>query len=59
MPTHLPGVEDGILDPRATYSNPADWDVKAKNLAQRFVDNFAKFTDNAEGKALVAAGPQL
>lgn len=59
MPKHLHDVEDGILDPRATYSDAADWEVKAKDLAKRFVDNFAKFTDNAEGKALVAAGPQL
>jgi phosphoenolpyruvate carboxykinase (ATP) len=59
IPTHLHDVPDGILDPRATYNNPAEWDNKAKDLAKRFVDNFAKFTDNAEGKALVAAGPQL
>ena len=32
---------------------------KAKNLAQRFVNNFEKFTDTDNGKALVAAGPQL
>mgnify|MGYP005839135111 FL=1 len=59
MPAHLHDVDDGILDPRATYANSADWEVKAKDLAKRFVDNFTKFTDNAEGKALVAAGPQL
>ena len=60
MPTALQGVDDaGILDPRNTYSNVADWDLKAKDLAKRFVDNFVKFTDNDEGKALVAAGPQL
>jgi phosphoenolpyruvate carboxykinase (ATP) len=59
IPTHLHGVEDGILDPRATYANRTDWDVKAKDLAKRFVDNFVKFTDSDEGKALVAAGPQL
>jgi phosphoenolpyruvate carboxykinase (ATP) len=56
----LPGVDDtSILDPRNTYANLTDWDAKAKDLAQRFVDNFGKFTDSAEGKALVAAGPQL
>jgi phosphoenolpyruvate carboxykinase (ATP) len=60
MPQQLHGVDDAsILDPRNTYANTADWDVKAKDLAQRFVDNFVKFTDNAEGQALVAAGPQL
>ena len=59
IPQHLHDVEDGILDPRATYANAADWEVKAKDLAKRFVDNFVKFTDNDEGKRLVAAGPQL
>lgn len=60
MPTSLPGVEDtSILDPRNTYDDAVEWDVRAKDLAQRFVANFEKFTDNAEGQALVAAGPQL
>ena len=34
-------------------------DVKAKDLAQRFIKNFAKYEGNEAGKALVAAGPQL
>ncbi|MBZ9613016.1 phosphoenolpyruvate carboxykinase (ATP) [Rheinheimera maricola] len=60
MPTALQGVDEvSILDPRNTYANQADWDVKAQDLAKRFVDNFVKFTDNDEGRALVAAGPQL
>lgn len=60
IPTALPNIEDNsILDPRKTYSNAAEWDAKAKDLATRFVKNFEKFTDNEEGKALVAAGPQL
>ncbi len=59
VPTALPGVDSGILDPRDTYENPADWDTKAKDLASRFIKNFVKYTDNEEGKALVKAGPQL
>lgn len=60
IPASLTGVEDSsILDPRNTYAQATDWDVKAQDLAKRFIDNFVKFTDNAEGKALVAAGPQL
>jgi len=26
-------------------------------LAEKFIENFQKFTDNEEGKRLVAAGP--
>ena len=59
IPTSLAGVDTGILDPRDTYADPKEWDEKAKDLAQRFIKNFVKYTDNDEGKALVAAGPQL
>ena len=48
-----------LQDPRDTYADPAQWDEKAKDLAARFQKNFAKFTGNEAGKALVAAGPQL
>ena len=59
VPTALPGVDAGILDPRDTYANASEWDEKAKDLAARFVKNFAKYTGNDAGKALVSAGPQL
>ena len=59
VPTELPGVDTGILDPRDTYSDASAWDEKAKDLANRFVKNFAKYTGNDAGKALVSAGPQL
>ena len=59
VPTELPGVTSGILDPRNTYAAPEDWQEKAEKLAGLFIDNFAKFTDTDEGKSLVAAGPQL
>ncbi|NRA84165.1 MAG: phosphoenolpyruvate carboxykinase (ATP) [Gammaproteobacteria bacterium] len=59
VPTAVAGVEGDILDPRHTYEDAAEWDVKAKNLAERFVNNFVKFTDTDEGKALVEAGPKV
>lgn len=59
VPTSLPGVQAEILDPRDTYENSNDWTTKATKLAGLFIDNFEKYTDNEEGKALVAAGPQL
>ncbi len=59
VPTELPGVDTGILDPRDTYADKAQWDEKAKDLAARFVKNFDKYTGNDAGKALVAAGPEL
>ena len=59
VPTVLPGVDTNILDPRNTYADASEWEVKAKDLAGRFIKNFAKYEGNEAGKALVAAGPQL
>ncbi len=59
VPTALPGVDPAILDPRDTYKDAAEWEVKAKDLAARFIKNFTKYENNEDGKALVAAGPQL
>ena len=59
VPTELPNVDPKILDPRDTYADAAQWDEKAKDLAGRFIKNFAKFTGNEAGKKLVAAGPKL
>ncbi len=57
VPTSLPGVDPKILDPRDTYANAQDWEVKAKDLAERFIKNFKKF--ESLGGDLVKSGPQL
>jgi phosphoenolpyruvate carboxykinase (ATP) len=44
-----------LLDPRSTWSDPATYDRKARELAQMFRDNFERFAD----PALAAAGPQI
>ncbi len=59
VPTELPGVDSGILDPRDTYECSCQWEEKAKDLAGRFIKNFTKYTGNEAGKALVEAGPKL
>ena len=59
VPTALPGVNPDILDPRDTYATAEEWNVKAEDLAGRFIKNFEKFTYNEAGKALVDAGPKL
>ena len=54
------GIIDAILNGSIdTYSDPAVWDEKARDLAGRFIKNFHKYESNDAGKALVAAGPQL
>ena len=59
VPTELPGVATEILDPRDTYADASEWETKAKDLAQRFINNFKKYEGNEAGKALVSAGPQV
>ena len=57
VPTALPGVDTNILDPRNTYADPAEWETKAKDLAERFIKNFKKF--EALNGDLAKSGPQL
>ena len=59
VPLELPNVETAILDPRNTYSTSDVWTQKAKDLATLFIDNFDKYTDTPEGKALLVATPTL
>ncbi len=59
IPTSLPGVDDSILDPRKTYADESEWNRKAIELAELFINNFDRFTDTPAGAKLVQAGPQL
>ncbi len=59
IPTALNMVDSGILDPRKTYADDAEWYSKANELGALFIKNFAQYADNDEGKALIAAGPQV
>jgi len=59
VPTELPNVSTGILDPRDTYKSEDEWERKAKDLSARYIQNFEQYTDTEEGKRLVAAGPSL
>jgi len=58
IPVHVPGVPDEVLNPRNTWSDPAAYDAKAADLAQRFTANFEKYAERA-GEELRAAGPKV
>jgi phosphoenolpyruvate carboxykinase (ATP) len=55
VPDRCPGVPSEVLDPRGTWSDPARYDEKARELARRFQESFAKFDVPA---AIAAAGPK-
>ena len=59
VPTSLPNVSEGILDPRDTYGNVEEWEEKAKDLAAKYIKNFEQYCNSEEAKKLVASGPQL
>ena len=56
VPETCPGIPAELLSPRGTWSDPAAYDAKAKELAGLFTANFAKFADEA-GPEVAAAGP--
>jgi phosphoenolpyruvate carboxykinase (ATP) len=57
VPTECPGIPTELLDPRSTWADGAEYDVKAKELAHLFVENFKEFADEATPE-VIAAGPQ-
>jgi len=58
VPIAASGVDESLLDPRSTWSDPEAYDRKARELAQMFVDNFAqKHADAAPGVASAAPRP--
>ncbi len=59
IPKTILNVDAKVLDPRNSYTNEILWNEKAIDLANKFIENFNKFTGNELGKSLVAAGPKL
>jgi phosphoenolpyruvate carboxykinase (ATP) len=58
VPLKVRGVDSKLLDPRSTWSDPQEYDRKARELAQLFADNFAKRFGDV-GESVQAAGPNL
>ncbi|HJS42343.1 MAG TPA: phosphoenolpyruvate carboxykinase (ATP) [Gemmatimonadales bacterium] len=56
VPQHVPGVSDEILDPRATWQDPAAYDAQARKLAALFRKNFEQFAESVS-EGVRAAGP--
>lgn len=56
VPTSCEGVEDGLLDARSTWADPAAYDAQAERLAAMFIKNFDQYAGDARPEIL-AAGP--
>lgn len=59
IPKKIEGIDSKILNPHLAWANQNDYGATAGKLAQMFVENFKRFTDTEEGKALVKAGPAV
>ena len=57
IPTSVPGVPDGILDPRETWPGKGSHDEQAKKLAGLFKENFGRF-ESEVAEDVGRAGPQ-
>ena len=49
------GIDQTILDPRATWPDPQAYDATAEKLVQLFVDNFAEFEAHVDADVREAA----
>ena len=57
VPVAVRGVDSRLLDPRSTWRDPEAYDEKARYLARKFQENFAKFADPESDVA--KAGPRV
>ncbi len=56
MPLEVPGVPKEILNPRLTWSDPADYDNQNRRLALLFCENLVQYMDNCL-EHVIGAGP--
>lgn len=48
VPVAVPGVDSALLDPRGAWADPAQYDVTARELVTKFIENFAQFADHVD-----------
>jgi phosphoenolpyruvate carboxykinase (ATP) len=57
IPEKVEGVPSEVLNPRNTWKRPEDYDKKAKELANQFVENFKEY-EKTVSKEILAASPR-
>jgi phosphoenolpyruvate carboxykinase (ATP) len=58
VPKTCPDVPDSVLQPWSSWPSRAEYDKRYRDLAQRFIDNFAKFTEGTP-QEVMEAGPKV
>ncbi|ERI95662.1 phosphoenolpyruvate carboxykinase [Clostridiales bacterium oral taxon 876 str. F0540] len=57
VPAECPNVPKDILNPRNTWTSDEEYEIKARELAKKFNENFKKFINVPEN--IIKAGPVL
>ena len=52
VPRECPDVPADILNPRSTWSDQAEYDAKAEELAGRFYENFKSYANDVSQEVL-------
>ena len=58
VPMECPGVPSDVLTPSSSWGDEKEYDRRYKDLAMRFKENFAKFTDHTPVE-VIEAGPKV
>jgi phosphoenolpyruvate carboxykinase (ATP) len=58
VPMECPGVPAEVLSPSSSWGDKKEYERRYKDLAMRFKENFAKFTDHTPPE-VVEAGPKV
>lgn len=58
VPMECPNVPAEVLNPSSSWHDPKEYDRRYRDLAMRFVQNFAKFEDGTP-RDVVEAGPNI
>jgi phosphoenolpyruvate carboxykinase (ATP) len=55
VPVSVPGVDDGLLDPRATWADKEAYDAQAAKLVSMFANNFEQYLPYIDADVKAAA----
>ena len=58
VPKSCPDVPSEVLEPWSSWSSREEYDKRYKDLAMRFLENFAKFEEGTP-KSVIGAGPKV
>ena len=58
VPKSCPDVPPEVLEPWSSWSSRKEYDKRYRDLAMRFIDNFAKF-EKGTPRAVLEAGPKM